>query len=101
MCSYKNNMLQLAFGVVLCLSQGLSHASGYVDVLDLPAKVSPLAVTSPLSGMARAGDRLVAVGQRGQPGEPARVLARHACIPMTSANTGNRPRCRSVPTLRR
>ena len=65
MCSYKNNMLQLAFGVVLCLSQGLSHASGYVDVLDLPAKVSPLAVTSPLSGMARAGDRLVAVGQRG------------------------------------
>lgn len=65
MCSYKNNMLQLAFGVVLCLSQGLSHASVYVDVLDLPAKVSPLAVTSPLSGMARAGDRLVAVGQRG------------------------------------
>mgnify|MGYP003429789898 FL=1 len=65
MCSYKNKMLQLAFGVVLCLSQGLSHASGYVDVLDLPAKVSPLAVTSPLSGMARAGDRLVAVGQRG------------------------------------
>ncbi|OPK09700.1 YCF48-related protein [Pseudomonas sp. VI4.1] len=65
MCSYKNNMLQLAFGVVLCLSQGLSQASGYVDVLDLPAKVSALAGNSPLSGMARAGDRLVAVGQRG------------------------------------
>jgi photosystem II stability/assembly factor-like uncharacterized protein len=58
-------MLQLAFGVVLCLSQGLSQASGYVDVLDLPAKVSALAGNSPLSGMARAGDRLVAVGQRG------------------------------------
>ncbi|VVP94806.1 WD40/YVTN/BNR-like repeat-containing protein [Pseudomonas fluorescens] len=65
MCSYKNNMLQLAFGVVLCLSQGLSQASGYVDVLDLPAKVSALAGNSPLSSMARAGDRLVAVGQRG------------------------------------
>jgi photosystem II stability/assembly factor-like uncharacterized protein len=45
--------------------QGLSQASGYVDVLDLPARVSALAINSPLSGMARAGDRLIAVGQRG------------------------------------
>ncbi|MCO8309633.1 WD40/YVTN/BNR-like repeat-containing protein [Pseudomonas mandelii] len=65
MCSYKNNILQLAFGVVLCLSQGITQAADYVDVLDLPARVSALAANSPLSGMARAGDRLVAVGQRG------------------------------------
>jgi photosystem II stability/assembly factor-like uncharacterized protein len=64
MCSYKK-YLQLAFGAVLVLSQGVTQAAGYIDVLDLPAKVSALAVSSPLSGMTRAGDRLVAVGQRG------------------------------------
>ena len=64
MCSYKK-YLQLAFGAVLVLSQGVTQAAGYIDVLDLPAKVSALAVKSPLSGMTRAGDRLVAVGQRG------------------------------------
>ncbi|EJN23336.1 putative photosystem II stability/assembly factor-like protein [Pseudomonas sp. GM79] len=64
MCSYKN-YLQLALGALLVTLQGLSQASAYVDVLDLPARVSALAVNSPLSGMARAGDRLVAVGQRG------------------------------------
>lgn len=35
------------------------------DVLDTPARPSPLAARSLLSGLARAGDRLVAVGQRG------------------------------------
>ena len=55
MCSYKNNILQLAFGVVLGLSQGIAQAADYVDVLDLPARVSALAINSPLSGMTRAG----------------------------------------------
>lgn len=64
MCSYKS-YLQLALGALLAVLQGLSQASAYVDVLDLPARVSALAVNSPLSDMARAGDRLVAVGQRG------------------------------------
>ena len=64
MCSYKN-CLQLAFGVVLGVLQGITHAADYVDVLDLPVRVSPLAVNSPLSGMARAGERVIAVGQRG------------------------------------
>jgi photosystem II stability/assembly factor-like uncharacterized protein len=64
MCSYKN-YLQLALGALLVTLQGLSQASAYVDVLDLPARVSALAVNSPLSGMTRAGERLVAVGQRG------------------------------------
>ena len=64
MGSYKK-YLQVALGAVLAVSQGLTWAAGYVDVLDLPAKASPLAVRSPLSGMARAGERLIAVGQRG------------------------------------
>ncbi|MHC8366955.1 WD40/YVTN/BNR-like repeat-containing protein [Pseudomonas sp. ZT5P21] len=64
MCSYKN-YLQLALGALLAMLQSLSHASAYVDVLDLPAKASAMAVNSPLSGMARAGERLIAVGQRG------------------------------------
>ena len=64
MCSYKN-YLQVAFGVVLGLLQGVTLAADYVDVLDLPARVSALAINSPLSGMARAGERVVAVGQRG------------------------------------
>ncbi len=55
----------LAFGVVLGLLQGITHAADYVDVLDLPARVSALALNSPLSGMARAGERVIAVGQRG------------------------------------
>ena len=42
MCSYKN-YLQVAFGVVLGLLQGVTHAADYVDVLDLPARVSALA----------------------------------------------------------
>ncbi|VVO74337.1 Ycf48-like protein [Pseudomonas fluorescens] len=50
---------------MLALLQGVAHATGYVDVLDLPAKPSPLAVSSPLIGIARAGERLVTVGQRG------------------------------------
>lgn len=41
------------------------QATDYVDVLDLPAKASALAQRSPLLDLARAGSRLVAVGQRG------------------------------------
>jgi len=64
MGSYKR-YLQLALGALLAMTQGLSHGAGYVDVLDLPARASALAASSPLSGMARAGERLIAVGQRG------------------------------------
>jgi photosystem II stability/assembly factor-like uncharacterized protein len=37
----------------------------YRDVLDVPAASSPLAKTGLLNGLARAGERVVAVGQRG------------------------------------
>jgi photosystem II stability/assembly factor-like uncharacterized protein len=40
-------------------------APGFVDVLDTPAQPSLLAAKAPLAAVAKAGDRLVAVGQRG------------------------------------
>ncbi|MBK9243258.1 MAG: glycosyl hydrolase [Burkholderiales bacterium] len=40
-------------------------ASGYADVLDVPARMSPLASRSLLHGVTRAGARLVTVGPRG------------------------------------
>ncbi|MHC8344200.1 YCF48-related protein [Pseudomonas sp. RT6P73] len=64
MCSYKKYR-QWALGMTLALLQGFTHATSFVDVLDQPAKASALAVRSPLLGVARAGERLVAVGQRG------------------------------------
>lgn len=50
---------------VLVLAAGLPAAAEYVDVLDRPALASPLAAKVLLQGVARAGSRLVAVGQRG------------------------------------
>ena len=44
---------------------GTSGAAQFLDPLDVPAQMSPLAAKSPLQGVAHAGDRLVAVGQRG------------------------------------
>jgi photosystem II stability/assembly factor-like uncharacterized protein len=44
---------------------GNANAEPMVDVLDLPAQHSELAVRSPLLDVAQAGPRLVAVGQRG------------------------------------
>jgi photosystem II stability/assembly factor-like uncharacterized protein len=40
-------------------------AAGFVDVLDTPARMTPLATKTLMQAVARAGDRLVAVGQRG------------------------------------
>ncbi|HWZ74548.1 MAG TPA: YCF48-related protein [Casimicrobiaceae bacterium] len=42
-----------------------ASGAGFVDVLDTPAQMSPLAAKSLLQAVAKAGDRLVAVGQRG------------------------------------
>lgn len=49
-----------ALAAVPCAS-----AAGFVDPLDVPSQMSPLAAKSLLQGVARAGTRLVAVGQRG------------------------------------
>lgn len=64
MGSYKKCLL-LALSTSLVLSLGVTQAASFVDVLDQPARLSALAVRSPLLATVRTGDRLVAVGQRG------------------------------------
>lgn len=64
MCSHKK-YVQWAIVGLLALWHGITPAAGFVDVLDLPAKASALAISNPLVGMTRAGERLIAVGQRG------------------------------------
>ena len=55
-----------SFLAVLALAAGLPAAgAGFVDVLDTPAKASPHAAKVLLQAVAKAGSRLVAVGQRG------------------------------------
>jgi photosystem II stability/assembly factor-like uncharacterized protein len=54
--------LAAAFALVLAAP---AAGAGFVDVLDTPAQISPLAATSLLQGVAHAGNRLIAVGQRG------------------------------------
>jgi photosystem II stability/assembly factor-like uncharacterized protein len=49
----------------LALLPAPSPAADFPDVLDVPAVASPLASKSLLNGLARAGKRVVAVGQRG------------------------------------
>src|SRR5262245_46588487 len=46
-------------------ANGAADNKGSRDVLDVPAAKSPYAQRSLLNGLARAGDRIVAVGQRG------------------------------------
>jgi photosystem II stability/assembly factor-like uncharacterized protein len=54
----------LAFACALSAAAPARSAE-FADVLDTPAQVSPLASRNLLLGVAQAGDRLVAVGQRG------------------------------------
>jgi len=57
--------LPIALALVAALAAAQAPAAGFVDVLDTPALPSPLAPRSLLQGIAPAGNRLVAVGQRG------------------------------------
>ena len=58
-------VLGLAAGCALAALAATPMARGWVDVLDTPALQSPLAARALMNGLARAGDRVVAVGQRG------------------------------------
>jgi len=58
-------MLILAAGTALAGMAATGATEGWHDVLDSPAVQSPLAARSLLNGLARAGTRIVAVGQRG------------------------------------
>jgi photosystem II stability/assembly factor-like uncharacterized protein len=58
--------LRMALAAALALSLAVpATGAGFADVLDTPAQMSPLAAKGLLQGVARAGNRLVAVGQRG------------------------------------
>lgn len=65
------SLLRLSAFVVLNAAAGWAWAdaatpnAAWRDVLDSPALRSPLAARSLLNGLARAGERIVAVGQRG------------------------------------
>lgn len=64
MCFIRQYVRPILFASLVLL-QAVAQATGYVDVLELPAKPSALAQRSPLLEVSRAGDRLVTVGQRG------------------------------------
>lgn len=51
--------------VLLTVALPPSHAADFIDPLDAPAAMSELAKSRLLNDIARAGERLVAVGQRG------------------------------------
>ena len=56
----------LACALVAALAAAsVAPAAGFVDVLDTPAQMSPLASRSLLQAVTRAGSRVIAVGQRG------------------------------------
>jgi photosystem II stability/assembly factor-like uncharacterized protein len=60
--------------------------AGFADVLDTPASMSPLASHGLLNGVALAGKRVVAVGQRGQVvySDDAGASWRQAAVPVAS-----------------
>jgi len=60
--------------------------AGFADVLDTPASMSPLASRGLLNGVALAGKRVVAVGQRGQVvySDDAGASWRQAAVPVAS-----------------
>lgn len=55
----------LGAGCALAAAGAPGAASPWRDVLDTPAAASPLAAKGIVNGLARAGERVVAVGQRG------------------------------------
>ena len=60
----RNAFTVLAVAITAALSPQ-AVAAGFVDVLDTPAQITSLAPRSPMQAVARAGNRLVAVGPRG------------------------------------
>ncbi|HEY2907109.1 MAG TPA: YCF48-related protein [Vicinamibacterales bacterium] len=59
-----NRFRIVTFAFALSLAAPVA-AAGFVDVLESPAQMSPLASKTLLQSVTRAGNRLVAVGQRG------------------------------------
>ncbi|MHA6203581.1 YCF48-related protein [Dyella soli] len=72
--------------VALALMAPAVASAGFADVLDTPASQSPLASRGLLNGLALAGKRVVAVGQRGQVvySDDAGANWRQASVPVAS-----------------
>ncbi len=85
MCSFKKFVL-VTLCATLALLQAVAQAASFVDVLELPAKPSALAQRSPLLDVTRAGERLVAVGQRGHIlySDDAGVQWQQAAVPVSA-----------------
>ena len=64
MIAFRNTVVALGLALAATLSVP-SLGAGFVDPLDAPATQSPLAARTLLQGVANAGNRIVAVGQRG------------------------------------
>ncbi len=61
----RNFLLALAASAALAAIANMGEPRDWLDVLDAPALKSPLASRGLLNGLAQAGPRVVAVGQRG------------------------------------
>jgi photosystem II stability/assembly factor-like uncharacterized protein len=62
---FSKKFLLTALSAALLVSPSVVPAAEYVDVLDMPAAMSQLAIKNPLNAVTHAGDRLVTVGIRG------------------------------------
>jgi photosystem II stability/assembly factor-like uncharacterized protein len=71
---------------VACGQGSLAAGAGFQDPLNVPAQQSALASRSLLTGVARAGPRLVAVGQRGHilVSDDAGATWKQASVPVSS-----------------
>jgi photosystem II stability/assembly factor-like uncharacterized protein len=61
----RTRLLTIAVAAIAAVAAAATANSGSRDVLDSPAIKTPLAVRALLNGLARAGERIIAVGQRG------------------------------------
>src|SRR3546814_10696472 len=83
-------------GAVLACMAGTASA-GFADPLDTPAIASALSDQHLINGLARAGDRVIAVGQRGHillsddDGAHWEIGRAHVCTPVTNAHLVCRP----------
>jgi photosystem II stability/assembly factor-like uncharacterized protein len=79
-------LIALAAAGALAIAASAAPAGVWRDVLDVPAAASPLAQRALLNGLARAGDRVVAVGQRGHVlfSDDSGKTWRQAAVPVSS-----------------
>jgi photosystem II stability/assembly factor-like uncharacterized protein len=65
MIKFRNTLVGCAMAIATMQAMS-AQAASFIDVLDTPAVMSSLAPKSLMQAVVRAGDRIVAVGQRGQ-----------------------------------